>query len=161
MSNTDGYAPLQEIRETSQQVFDLINSSAPTVGEFLIRYGSTTSYVNYAMPECRACDTVAGTTPSIGLMPYTRTSVKASTDSLYRVGATYEMNREVAPITDCDAYLKNTGSVIHYLDPIAPSITGFQEATNGMYRTGYAMQDIAAQGYGFVRVQIGANGTVT
>jgi len=147
--------PIQEIKDVSPQRFRLADATAVKVGWFLQRSSTTSSFEGQWIPDATIYGTSAGTTRSIGVMPYTRTVVYSTGDDLYQVGTTREKEREISPITKLDYYGKNLGtSAIVVGDNVSAAISGFQKSDTSMYIIGTAYEDIAAGKSGLVRLNL-------
>lgn len=147
------FNPLQEIRETDTEVYYLLDTEDVITAEFLARYGTGTTNINFIMPQMKGYDDATGATQTLGVAPAKRTTKSSDTESI--LTASRQNERELAPITECDAFLINTGTAaVSARDDIAPCITGFQKAVSGMYKVGKALQDIAVGEKGFVRINV-------
>ena len=146
---------IQEVKNVSPQRFRLKDNASVEVGWFLQRSGTTSALEGAWMPEAELYASNAGTTRTIGVMPYTRSKVYASTDDLYQVGATREKEREISPITQLDYFGKNLGTeLIRVGDKVSPAISGFQKTDTSKYIIGEAYEDIAVGKSGLVRLNM-------
>jgi hypothetical protein len=146
---------LQDVSQTTAEVFNVGDSFTVNVGEFTKLTDTGSAYMNYSLPEIEPYEDITGEEVAVGLATKKVPVKLTSSDDLYQIATIRDHERQMGLAVKARAYMRNGGATtVNPGEDIAPIGSGFQKWSGSMQKAGKAEQKIANGKWGIVRIDL-------